>query len=356
VTGDGLGTDAETDAAAAHPRGGPGGTHADSAPPAAPARRRLPVIGTVLLLAGGAASLLPVISSPVALTLGAAMGLSIGNPHRTLSSRLAGKLLRVCVVGLGFGMSLQAVALAGERGLSYTVAGVLATFAVGLLLGRLLRVDGELSLLVTSGTSICGGSAIAAVGSTIRARGESISAALGVVFILNAAALYIFPAVGHALSLTQTQFAIWAAVAIHDTSSVVAAAAAYGPDALAQATVLKLARTLWILPLTLGVAMHARRRDAATGTVSASAPLPWFILVFLLAVAVRTVSPADLLPFLDLLVRAARAALPLVLFLIGSTLTRASLRAVGPLPFAQAIVLWTLVATTVLGSVLLWQG
>jgi uncharacterized integral membrane protein (TIGR00698 family) len=354
MTGDGRGTDAETHAAPAQPRGAPAETHVA---PAAPARRRLPGVGTALLLLGGAASLLPAISSPVALTLGAAMGLSVGNPHRALSSRLAGQLLRVCVVGLGFGMSLQAVASAGERGLAYTVAGVLATFGVGLLLGRLLRVDGEVSLLVTSGTSICGGSAIAAVGSTIRARGESISAALGVVFILNAAALYIFPSVGHALSLTQTQFAIWAAVAIHDTSSVVAAAAAYGPDALAQATVLKLARTLWILPLTLGVAMHARRRDAAAGTLGASAaPLPWFILFFLLAVVARTVSPADLLPLLDLLVRAARAALPLVLFLIGSTLTRASLRAVGPLPFAQAIVLWTLVATTVLGAVLLWQG
>jgi uncharacterized integral membrane protein (TIGR00698 family) len=318
---------------------------------------------TALLVLGGAAALLPQVSSPVALAMGVLLALTLGNPHRARASRLSGTLLRTCVVGLGFGMSLTTILAAGQRGVLYTVAGVFATFGAGLLLGRLLRVEREVSLLVTSGTSICGGSAIAAVGSAIQARGENLSAALGVVFILNAVALYAFPAIGHALALTQAQFAIWAAVAIHDTSSVVAAAAAYGPQALEQATVLKLVRTLWLLPLTLGVVMHARRAEALSpadglGTAgerppAAKVPVPWFILLFVLAAAARTVGPDALIPIFDLLVRAARTALPLVLFLIGSTISRAALRAVGPLPFAQAVMLWLLVAGAVLGAVVM---
>jgi uncharacterized integral membrane protein (TIGR00698 family) len=294
--------------------------------------------------------------------MGAALGLTRGNPYREASGRLAGQLLRACVVALGFGMSLRTLAIAGERGLLYTVAGVLGTLVLGIAAGRLLRVEREVSLLVTSGTSICGGSAIAAVGSAIRARGESMSAALGVVFILNAAALYLFPVVGHLLGLTQAQFAIWAAVAIHDTSSVVAAAAAYGPEALAQATVLKLARTLWILPLVVGISLYHRRTADAQGAAELAAgagparrpvAVPWFIALFLGAVVVRTLAPPAAAPVLDAVVRAARATLPLVLFLIGSTLTRAALRGVGPRAFAQAILLWAAIASTVLAAVLL---
>lgn len=317
----------------------------------------------MLLVAGGAAALAPAVTAPLALAAGVLLALTIGNPWAKPAARWAGTLLRACVIGLGFGMSLGAVADAAAQGLAYTVAGVLFAFAGGLALGRLLRVERDASLLIASGTSICGGSAIAAVGSAVRARAETIGATLGVVFILNAVALYAFPAIGRALELTQTQFAIWAAVAIHDTSSVVAAAGLYGPRALEEATVLKLARTLWLIPLVLGAAWWARRQPAMAGDVVAPAgpgaaasaarvQFPWFPLLFLLAVVVRSFAPAEIVPLLATVARAARATLPLVLFLIGSSLTLAALRRLGARTFLQAVMLWILVAGAVLGAVL----
>jgi uncharacterized integral membrane protein (TIGR00698 family) len=311
-------------------------------------------VPAALLLAGGAASLHPAISAAGALALGVLLGLTVGNPYRALTQKLAGRLLQACIVGLGFGMSFLAVISVGGAGMIYTAAVVAVALGAGLAMGHFLRVEGEVSLLISSGTGICGGSAIAAVGAAIRARGETMSVALAVVFVLNAVALYVFPVVGRLLELSQAQFGIWAALAIHDTSSVVGAASVYGEAALEQATVLKLARALWIMPLALGAAMHARRtgRSAEKARIA----VPWFIVLFVLAAIVRSVAGAGLLPLFDAVARGARLVLPAVLFLIGAGLTRATLRAIGPLPLAQAVALWCLVAGGTLAAVLLLHG
>jgi uncharacterized integral membrane protein (TIGR00698 family) len=314
---------------------------------------RLPA---ALLLAGAAAALLPAVTAPFALALGAAVGLTAGNPHRVRTQRLAGRLLQACVVGLGFGMSFAAVLNAGAIGLAYTAIVVLAALGLGLAIGRAFGVNPEVSLLISSGTGICGGSAIAAVGSAVRARGETMSVALAVVFVLNAVALYAFPALGRFLELSQQQFAVWAALAIHDTSSVVGAASVFGEEALQQATVLKLARALWILPVALGASYLARRGGRDAGSPAASMVVPWFVLLFIAAAIVRSVSPASTLPALDSIVAAARLVLPLVLFLIGAGLTRTTLRTVGPRPMAQAALLWIIVAAGTLALVLFADG
>jgi uncharacterized integral membrane protein (TIGR00698 family) len=301
------------------------------------------------------------VSPALALALGAAIALTAGNPHRAVTHRIAGRLLQACVVGLGFGMSFAAVVGVGAIGLVYTAAVVLGVLGAGLVLGRMMRVDGEVSLLISSGTGICGGSAIAAVGSAIRARGETMGVALAVVFVLNAVALYAFPVLGRVLELTQSQFAVWAALAIHDTSSVVGAATSYGEEALRQATVLKLTRALWILPLALVAALHAQRAAKASAAGPAAGmpmriAVPWFILAFILAAVIRSASPPAALPVLDHIAATARAVLPVVLFLIGAGLTRTTLRNVGPRPMLQATLLWLLVAGTTLGLVLLLRG
>lgn len=326
-----------------------------------------------LFLALAALTLLPRVSPALALAVGAGFALSFGNPFPTRSARAASLLLKASVVGLGFGMSLAAVLRAGSTGIGYTVAVIAGTLAVGTWLGRALAVRGDTGLLIATGTAICGGSAIAAVGSAVDADAESMSAALATVFVLNAVALYLFPPVGHLLGLSQTQFGVWAAIAIHDTSSVVGAAAAYGPVALADATVLKLARALWIAPVTLGVVLvrsaaatpgtapgaEAREaseaREAGTpGPSGSPAPeakrrwgrrvaIPWFIGFFLLAALLRTLLPqaADLF---DGLAWIARRGLVLTLFLIGAGLTRTTLRRVGGRPFLQGLILWLVVA------------
>jgi uncharacterized integral membrane protein (TIGR00698 family) len=300
-------------------------------------------------------------SPALALALGAALALTVGNPHPGPTARAASLLLKTSVVGLGFGMSLDVMLRAGGLGILYTIVAVLGTLAAGLGLGRLLRVPGETSLLIASGTSICGGSAIAAVGSAIGARAESMSVALATVFVLNAVALYVFPAVGVLVGLSEAQFGVWAAVAIHDTSSVVGAAAIYGTAALAVATVLKLARALWILPLTLASA-HVRRRSrggsGGTGDGPAGGSLrdsvPWFIVLFVLAVVARTLAPAQAVPAMTGLAVAARLGLVVTLFLIGASLSRATLRRAGGRPLAQGVVLWILVASVSLLAVRLW--
>jgi uncharacterized integral membrane protein (TIGR00698 family) len=313
-------------------------------------------------------SLTPAASPGLALGLGAALGLTLGNPFPRASARGSKLLLQGCVVGLGFGMPLAAVARAGGSGIAYTIAGIAAALTLGLLLGRWLGVGKEASILITAGTSICGGSAIAAVGPAIGARDEAMSVSLATVFLLNAVALFIFPPIGHLLGMSQEQFATWAAIAIHDTSSVVGAAAAYGAEALQQATVLKLARALWIVPLTLAAAWYAGARSAGgrpehTPSAGASSPavargrikLPWFIAFFLLAAVARSLLPATAEPLLDGVAAAARVGLVLALFLIGSGLTRKTLREVGARPFAQGILLWGAVTGLTLLAVIWWR-
>lgn len=305
-----------------------------------------------LLLA--AFTLTPWASPGLALALGMGFALTLGNPFAKETARLSKLLLQAAVVGLGFGMPLAAVVKAGTSGVGYTVAGIALTLLLGALLGRLLRVEKQTSLLVTAGTSICGGSAIAAVGPAIGAKAESMSIALATVFVLNAVALYLFPPVGQLLELSQGQFAVWAAVAIHDTSSVVGAAAAYGPEALESATVLKLARALWIVPLALGAAALAGRGAKEEGKARPEVKIPWFIGLFVLAAVVRTLVPESAFPALDFLARLARVALVLTLFLIGAGLTRATLRAVGVRPLVQGVVLWIAVASLTLFAVVQW--
>ncbi len=298
-------------------------------------------------------ALTPWASPALALALGAAFALVFGNPFAGQTGHISRVLLQTCVVGLGFGMPLAAVLRAGTSGIGYTVAGIATALMLGLLLGRWLRVEREISVLITAGTSICGGSAIAAVGPAIGARAESMSVSLATVFVLNAVALYLFPPIGRMVGLSDPQFAVWAAVAIHDTSSVVGAASMYGAQALESATVLKLARALWIVPLTFAAATYVRHRDPQGAASGVRVKIPWFIGFFVLAALARTLVPSAGVPLLDGIARLARVGLMLALFLIGAGLTPATLRAVGLRPLTQGVLLWLAVAG--LGLWAVWQ-
>ncbi|HYO75679.1 MAG TPA: putative sulfate exporter family transporter, partial [Thermoanaerobaculia bacterium] len=249
----------------------------------------------------------------------------------------------ISVVGLGFGMNRHKVIEAGRAGFLFTVATIAGTLVAGFLLGRAMHIDGSTAHLISSGTAICGGSAIAAVGPVLDASDEEMSVSLGTVFILNSIALFVFPLLGAALNLTQTQFGVWAAIAIHDTSSVVGAASAYGAEALQIATTVKLTRALWIVPLTLGTAFAFRKRSTRVA-------LPWFILFFVIASVVRTYVPAPQIAW-DTLVRIARIGLTVTLFLIGSSLSRASLAKVGIRPLILGVLLWIIISAAGLWGV-----
>ncbi|HET7233206.1 MAG TPA: putative sulfate exporter family transporter [Longimicrobium sp.] len=314
-----------------------------------------PLALRLLFVALAGFMLTPWASAPLALAAGGAFALTLGNPFPKRTAAASKWLLQASVVALGFGMPLAAVLRAGATGVGYTIVGIATALVLGTLLGKWLGVEGETSFLVTAGTAICGGSAIAAVGRAIDARGEAMSVSLATVFVLNAVALYLFPPIGHLVGLSQAQFAVWAAVAIHDTSSVVGAASAYGARALEAATVLKLARALWIVPLTLAAsAYHRRRTGAAGGETSARVQLPWFIGLFLLAAVLRSILPPATQPALGLLARAGRIGLVLTLFLIGAGLTRATLRAVGARPLVQGFLLWAMMGGLALFAVWRW--
>lgn len=285
--------------------------------------------------------LTPWCSPPLALALGLALALTVGSPFKT--SRQTKLLLQCSVVGLGFGMNLQKVVEAGRAGILFTIATIIVTLTAGFLLGRAMQISSGTSHLIASGTAICGGSAIAAVGPVIGASDEEMSVSLGTVFILNSIALFLFPIIGHALQMTQTQFGVWSAIAIHDTSSVVGAAAAYGAEALQIATTVKLTRALWIVPLVIGTAFAFRKGKTRV-------TIPWFILFFLLASVARTYVPAPELLWTTL-VRAARIGLTVTLFLIGSQLSRQSLAKVGIRPLLLGVILWVLISAAGLWSV-----
>lgn len=285
----------------------------------------------------------------LALAGGALLALTLGNPFPGLTDALGSRLLQVAVVALGLGISLDSLVRAGSTGVGLTIIVIAAVFALGIQLGRWMAVERDLSLLVTAGTSICGGSAVAALGPAIGASRESMSVALATVFVLNAVALYIFPPIGHLLDLSQHQFGVWAALSIHDTSSVVGAASSYGPIALEEATILKLARALWILPLAL-LAPRFRRVPPADGS-RVEPVLPWFIGFFVLAVVARALASPDAMRWFDAGAKAGRTALVLTLFLIGANLTREKLRAVGMRPFLHGLVLWIIVGSATLAAV-----
>lgn len=274
----------------------------------------------------------------MALLLGVIFGLSFIHPFPSESRKAARWLLQLSVVGLGFAMDLAQVLKAGRTGFVYTLLGIAFALGIGFVLGRILGVGRNPSYLISVGTAICGGSAIAAVGPVIEASDEEMSVSIGTVFLLNAAGLFLFPALGHRLLLTEPQFGLWAALAIHDTSSVVGAGAKYGALALVIATTVKLARALWIVPLTLATAAYRGRTQTARAIA-----WPWFILFFLLAAVMNSYLPAGAAIY-PWLARAGRTGLTITLFLIGTGMTRASLKRVGVRPLAQGIALWVIVA------------
>src|SRR6202048_737523 len=279
------------------------------------------------------------VSPPVALTAGIIFGLSVRHPYSQLSRSGARILLQVSVVALGFGMNLHEVVRAGRNGFIYTAVGICFSLIVGLALGKLLRISGNASYLITAGTAICGGSAIAAIGPILHADDEEMAVSLGTVFILNSIALLAFPPIGNVLHLTQLQFGLWAALAIHDTSSVVGAAAKYGAQALLVGPTVKMARALWIVPLALVTAAvkHSKTR----------VPLPWFILFFCLAAVVNTYIPA-FANFDRWAFSAGRLGLTATLFLIGTGISVPTLKSVGWRPLLQGVLLWIMVAAVTL--------
>jgi uncharacterized integral membrane protein (TIGR00698 family) len=283
------------------------------------------------------------------LLIGLVTALTFGNPFPTTINKATKILLQVSVVLLGFGMNLSEVLKAGKQGILFTIATIFGTFGVGFLIGRLLKVKDKTSNLISSGTAICGGSAIAAIAPVIDADSEEISVSLGTVFILNSVALFLFPLIGHALNLSQNQFGIWAAIAIHDTSSVVSAAQSYGAEALATATTVKLARALWIVPVALLFAFLYRGKAEKKAKIA----VPYFIFLFLLATVIRTYMPPEFPPSLfDSLVILAKKGLTVTLFLIGASLSRETLRNVGIRPLVQGILLWILISAISLWTVI----
>ncbi|RRA49903.1 putative sulfate exporter family transporter [Acidipila sp. EB88] len=283
------------------------------------------------------------VSPPVALAGGIAYGFTGEHPLRREASTLAKLLLQVSVVLLGFGMNLEQVLRVGRSGFGYTAVSITMAVALGLLLGKLLRIGGKASYLITMGTAICGGSAIAALAPITEASEEEISVAMGTVFLLNAVALLLFPAVGWWLHLSQNQFGLWAALAIHDTSSVVGAAAKYGNQALAIGTTVKLARALWIVPISLVTAALVRRAAAKAGRQhTAKVRAPWFILLFIGA-SVASTCLVPTAPVYGNLTHLGKLGLAATLFLIGTSFSRKTLRQVGFRPLLQGVVLWILV-------------
>ena len=289
-------------------------------------------------------------SPPVALALGLLLALTIGNPFPGVEGKPTRFLLQFSVVMLGFGMNLTAIYQAGKDGIVLTIATIFGTLGLGYLLGKLLKVRGRISALISTGTAICGGSAIAAAAPGIEAEPEQISISLGTVFVLNAIALFLFPYVGHELSLTPHQFGVWSAIAIHDTSSVVGAAAAFGGgEALATATTVKLARALWIAPVALMLMFMYRQRYPAA---KAKIAIPWFIALFFLAVLARTYSPNWVQPSIfDAAVNIAKAGMTVTLFLIGLSLTLESIKTTRWRPLFQGAILWVVVSVVSLIAV-----
>ncbi len=275
------------------------------------------------------------VSPPAALAAGLAFGLLFPHPYGVEAKKISKWLLQASVVGLGFGMNLHEVVRAGRSGFLYTMLGISFALLAGMSLGALLGVRRVPAFLISTGTAICGGSAIAAVGPITHASDEEMAVSLGTVFVLNSVALLIFPAIGAALKLTQSQFGLWAALAIHDTSSVVGAAAKYGAEALAIATTVKLTRALWIVPLALAtaVARHAK----------AKVPWPWFILLFCLAAVCNTYLPGGAHGY-AIVVKVAKIGLTATLFLIGSGISIATVKTVGHRPLLLGILLWLLVS------------
>lgn len=280
--------------------------------------------------------LFPFFSPPLALFCGIVLSLiGIHSPIPN-TGKLTKYLLQASIVLMGFGMSLTEVLETGKTGFVITAVTVFVTFLVGILLGKIFKVDKTISLLVSGGTSICGGSAIAAIAPVINAKNNQISFALVVIFVLNAIALFIFPMIGHWLNMDQTHFGYWAAIAIHDTSSVVGACATYGDVALQTGTTVKLTRTLWIIPLAFFISLMNRNKTSKI-------TIPWFILFFLLAIIAVTYIPG-LDTINEYLVYLGRRGMTISLFFIGASIKLSEVKTVGIYPFLQGICLWIVIS------------
>lgn len=287
-----------------------------------------------------------VVSPAVALFMGIAMALTAGEPFPKFARKSSKYLLQLSVVGLGFGMNLHESLAAGKEGMLFTIVSVIGVLTIGFFMGRWLKLTPKSTHLISSGTAICGGSAIAAVAPVIKANDDDISLSLATIFILNAVALFTFPAIGHWFELTQQQFGMWAAIAIHDTSSVVGAGAAYGEEALKIATTVKLTRALWIIPLALVSVLMFKEK---AGKIS----IPWFIFFFILAMVANTyLALPDWLT--STLTYAAHKGLSASLFLIGSGLSVKVIRSVGARPLILGVSLWALISVVTLVVVLLF--
>lgn len=280
------------------------------------------------------------VTAPMALFCGILLAfLKIERPFEF--KKYSSPLLQYSVVLMGFGMSLQQVIEVSSKGIVLTACSVLLVFLFGMLLGRLLKVDRNTAMLISSGTAICGGSAIAAVSPIIKAKDNQISFALTVVFVLNALALFIFPPIGRALNMGEVDFGYWSAIAIHDTSSVVGAGAAYGPDALQTAVTVKLARTLWIIPLSFLVLFINRKHDANRGKIK----IPWFILYFVVAILIAFLLPQ----FSELYTNLAflgRRGMVVALFMIGCGFSFEDLKKAGWRSFVLGVLLWIVIAVS----------
>ena len=307
------------------------------------------ILFIVLLLV----TLLPQVTPAIALFMGLALALVAGQAYPKLAKKTSKYLLQASVVGLGFGMNLHESLASGKEGMLFTIVSVVVVMVIGFFVGKWLRVDRKTAYLISSGTAICGGSAIAAVAPVVKADDNQMSVSLGTIFVLNAIALFIFPPIGHWLGMTQEQFGEWAAIAIHDTSSVVGAGEAfdrsYFPDAegkaLQIATLIKCTRALWIIPLALVTTLIFKEKNSKIY-------IPWFIFLFVLAMVANTyiALPTQVT---GSIVWLAKKGLTITLFLIGSGLSVDVLRSVGIKPMIQGILLWIVIALLSLAVILL---
>lgn len=285
----------------------------------------------------GIALLCPFITSPIALTLGIALALTLGNPFENVTKSATNWLLKASVVGLGFGMNAHSAIEAGKSGFMLTIFSIVTVLGLGYLIGRAMKIERRMAHLVASGTAICGGSAIASVAPAIGAKQDEISVSLATIFILNSIALIIFPPIGHWIGMSQNDFGTWCAIAIHDTSSVVGAAQAYGEEALNVATTVKLARALWIIPVSLLSAMMFRGGGKKIS-------IPYFIGLFILAMLANTLMPDFVGSFNQIIVKASKIGLTLTLFFIGTSLTLDKIRTVGYRPLVLGVALWVIIS------------
>lgn len=295
----------------------------------------------LLFLALAVLSFSPLVSPPIALLFGILFVNIFGKVLETDS--FVKKLLQYSIVGLGFGINLNTAIEAGSQGFLFTVSTIALVMIFGLFLAKILKIDKTIAQLISAGTAICGGSAIAAVAPILKANNKQTSVALGIVFVLNAVALFIFPEIGHFFNLTQNQFGIWSAIAIHDTSSVVGAASKYGNEALQIATTVKLARALWIIPLAFLISIFTK----SEGKIK----IPYFIGFFILAILAGTYLPF-LQNFNSIISEISRDTLKVALFLIGAGLSLQNLKNIGIKPLLLGIILWIFISSISLYAVL----